>query len=86
MSQVPFHFTSSSWAFPPHKLSSFTRPPCLWEKEYDLWKGKGVGSLQGKGDENEVDEGFRLTQEHHCCSLWQSRNTWGINEVVLGTR
>lgn len=36
-------------------------PLVCGKKEYDLWKGKGVGRLQGKGDENEVDEGFRLT-------------------------
>ena len=30
------------------------------EKEYDLWETMKFGSLQGKGDEHEVDEEFWL--------------------------
>lgn len=32
------------------------------KKKYDLWAGKGLGSLQRAADENEVDEGFGLIQ------------------------
>lgn len=89
MSQVPFHFISSSWAFPSHKLSSFTKSPSLWGKVYDLWEGKGFGSLQGKGDENEVDEDFHLihTLKNIPANVYGNLETiWGINEVVLGIR
>lgn len=34
----------------------------LEDKKYDLWEGKGFGSPQEKGDENEVDEDIWLIQ------------------------
>lgn len=61
MPWVPFHFTYGSWAFP-LKTVFLQKSSSFLEKEYDLWEAMKFRSLQGKGDENEVDEGFWLTQ------------------------
>lgn len=44
----------------PSQIVFLHKTPLFVGKEYDLWEGRGFGSLQGKGDENEVNEGFHL--------------------------
>lgn len=48
-------------------------------KEYDLWEGRRFGSLQGKGDKNEVDEGFRLihTLKNITAKVYGNLETYG---------